>query len=88
MIRDLHQKGWSKTAIAKETGFDRKTISKYLKNGKIPKSSLRKKRGSKLDPFKPYLLQRIQEGTTNCVVVNVKRESTVSPKYGTTVFTN
>lgn len=69
MIRDLHRKGWSKTAIAKETGFDRKTISKYLKNGKIPKSSPRKKRGSKLDPFKPYLLQRIQEGTTNCVVL-------------------
>lgn len=69
MIRDLHQKGWSKTAIAKETGFDRKTISKYLKSGKIPKSKPKDKRGSKLDPFRPYLLQRIQEGTTNCVVL-------------------
>ncbi|AIY04513.1 transposase [Planococcus sp. PAMC 21323] len=30
MIRELHQKGWSLTAIAKETGFDRKTIRKYI----------------------------------------------------------
>ncbi|MEC1894799.1 IS21 family transposase [Cytobacillus firmus] len=69
MIRELHQKGWSKTAIAKETGFDRKTVGKYLKSGKLPQSKSRKKRGSKLDPFKPYLLQRIQEGTTNCAVL-------------------
>jgi transcriptional regulator with XRE-family HTH domain len=31
MIRELYQKGWTQTAIAKETGFDRKTIRKYLK---------------------------------------------------------
>jgi transposase len=69
MIRDLHQKGWTKTAIAEETGFDRKTISKYLQSDQAPKSKPRKKRGSKLEPYKPYLLQRIQEGTTNCVVL-------------------
>ncbi|GER71906.1 hypothetical protein BpJC7_32090 [Weizmannia acidilactici] len=33
MIRELYQKGWTQTAIAKETGFDRKTIRKYLKGG-------------------------------------------------------
>ncbi|WP_421958195.1 terminase gpP N-terminus-related DNA-binding protein, partial [Planococcus citreus] len=30
MIRKLYQKGWSLTAIAQETGFDRKTIRKYI----------------------------------------------------------
>lgn len=30
MIRELHQKGWTKTAIAEETGFDRKTVNKYI----------------------------------------------------------
>lgn len=69
MIRELHQKGWTLTKIAEETGFDRKTIRKYIQAEQLPRSSGRKKRESKLDPYKPYLLQRIQEGTTNCVVL-------------------
>lgn len=69
MIRELHQKGWTKTAIADETGFDRKTVSKYINNDQVPRSSKRKMRESKLDAFKPYILQRIQEGTTNCMVL-------------------
>lgn len=69
MIRELHQKGWTKTAIAEETGFDRKTISKYIKSDEQPKTKRRKKRESKLEAFKPYLLQRVQEGTTNCIVL-------------------
>lgn len=69
MIRELHQKGWTITAIAGETGFDRKTINKYINSEENPKAISRKKRQSKLDPFKPYLQQRIQEGTTNCVVL-------------------
>jgi transposase len=70
MIRELYQKGWTQTAIAKETGFDRKTIRKYLKGDKLPERKVsEKKKASKLDPYKNYLLQRIQEGTTNCVVL-------------------
>jgi transposase len=70
MIRELYQKGWTQTAIAKETGFDRKTIRKYLKEDKLPERKVsEKKRKSKLDPYKSYLLQRIQEGTTNGVVL-------------------
>ena len=70
MIRELYQKGWTQTAIAKETGFDRKTIRKYLKGDKLPERKANgKQKASKLDPYKNYLLQRIQEGTTNCVVL-------------------
>ncbi|MGG3888395.1 terminase gpP N-terminus-related DNA-binding protein [Metabacillus fastidiosus] len=36
MIRDLYQKGWMKSVIAKETGFDYKTIHKYIKNDQLP----------------------------------------------------
>lgn len=64
MIRELRQKGWSLMAIAKETGFDWKTVRKYINAEQLPRSSKRPKRTSKLDPYKPYLLQRIQEGTT------------------------
>jgi transposase len=70
MIRELYQKGWTQTAIGKETGFDRKTIRKYLKGDKLPERKANgKQKASKLDPYKNYLLQRIQEGTTNCVVL-------------------
>lgn len=69
MIRELKQKGWTITAIAKETGFDRKTIRKYLNSETAPQSAQRVKKGSILDPYKPYILERIKEGTTNCAVL-------------------
>lgn len=69
MIRELKQKGWTISAIARETGFDRKTIRKHLEAETAPQSKKRKKRESKLDPYKPYLLERIKEGTTNCSVL-------------------
>jgi len=69
MIRELRNKGWTVTAISKETGFDRKTISRYLNNGAAPTVTQRKSKGSKLDPYKGYLEKRISEGTTNCNVL-------------------
>nr|WP_231860398.1 IS21 family transposase [Bacillus sp. OxB-1] len=69
MIRELKQKGWTISAIARETGFDRKTIRKHLEADKVPQSKKRGKRESKLDPYKPYLMERIKEGTTNCSVL-------------------
>ena len=69
MLRELKQKGWTISAIARETGFDRKTIRKYLEAETTPQSKKRIKRGSKLDPYKAYLLERIKEGTTNCAVL-------------------
>ncbi|KMY42836.1 transposase [Peribacillus loiseleuriae] len=38
MIRELHQKGWTKIAIAQETGFDRKTVSKYINKDQVSQS--------------------------------------------------
>ncbi|WP_256439597.1 hypothetical protein [Sporosarcina sp. 6E9] len=36
MIRELKQKGCTISAIARETGFDRKTIRKYLEAESAP----------------------------------------------------
>ncbi len=69
MIREWKQKGWSVSEIARQTGFDRKTIRKYLNAEASPESKARKSKGSILDPYKPYLLERIKEGTTNCMVL-------------------
>jgi len=64
MIRELKQKGWTISAIARETGFDRKTIQKCLKADTAPQSKKRQPRKSKLDPYKPYLLERIKVRAT------------------------
>lgn len=69
MIRELKQKGWTITAIAKETGFGRKTIRKYLHSDAAPQSKKRATKGNMLDPYKPYILEHIKEGTTNCIVL-------------------
>ncbi|OLS38649.1 hypothetical protein BTR22_03090 [Alkalihalophilus pseudofirmus] len=69
MIRELFQKGWTIKAIAEKTGFDPKTICKYTREDHLPKKKENKKRLSKLDPFKAYILERLKEGTTNCEVL-------------------
>lgn len=70
LIRELHQKGWTQTAISEETGFDPKTIRKYLKDDQLPtKKKKQNRKKSKLEPYKAYILQRISEGTTNCMVL-------------------
>ncbi len=69
MIRELYQKGWTIKAISEETGFDPKTIRKYIKQDTLPERKPVKGKPSKLDPFKSYLLERIKEGTTNCEVL-------------------
>lgn len=55
--------------FSEETGFDRKTIRKYINSEETPSSKSRMKRKSKLYSYKPYLLQRIQEGTTKFAVL-------------------
>ncbi|WP_085521582.1 IS21 family transposase [Tuberibacillus sp. Marseille-P3662] len=69
MIKEFYQKGWSITAISNETGFDPKTIRKYINQDQLPARKTSNNKQSKLDPFKDYLKKRIKEGTTNCVVL-------------------
>lgn len=38
MIRELYQRRWTKSVIAKETGFDRKTIRKYIESDQLPQT--------------------------------------------------
>lgn len=69
MIRELYQKGWTIKAISEKTGFDPKTIRKYINQERLPSKKKVDPKGSKLDPYKPYILQRVKEGTTNCEVL-------------------
>ena len=69
-IGELRRQGLSVYAIAAMTGFDRKTVRKYLANPtQRPRYGPRPKRPSPLEPFKAYLEERLAAGVWNAVVL-------------------
>ena len=69
-IEELRRQGLSVCGIAAVTGFDRKTVRKYLANPeRQPRYGPRQKRPSQLDPFKPYVDERLAAGVWNAVVL-------------------
>ena len=69
-IKELKAQGLSLRAISELTGYDRKTIRRYLIGGnERPVYGPRPPSPSKLDPFKPYLEQRLQAGVWNAQVL-------------------
>jgi predicted transcriptional regulator len=61
VVRDLFNQGWSISGIARETGHSRVTVRKYIHSQVPPKPEKRSKRPSKLDDYKEYIDQRLQE---------------------------
>ncbi|WPZ35871.1 MULTISPECIES: IS21 family transposase [Thalassobaculum] len=60
MILELHRQGLSISAIARESGFDRKTVRRYIERGLEPPSyGPRRPRSRLLDPYTPYLRERV-----------------------------
>ncbi|MCY3819803.1 MAG: helix-turn-helix domain-containing protein [Gammaproteobacteria bacterium] len=60
MIRDLKRQGLGISAIAKQTGLDRKTVRKYLEHGmEAARYGPRRPRPRRLDPYADYLRQRV-----------------------------
>ena len=62
LIRELSSQNLSISEISRQTGFDRKTVRKYLKIKTLPGPQKRPGRKSKLDLFKPYILEKLKEG--------------------------
>lgn len=60
LIQELKRQGLSISAIARQTGLDRKTVKKYLANGlEAPAYSPRKPVVSAVEPHRAYLLERM-----------------------------
>jgi transposase len=60
MIIDLHRQGVSVSAIARQTGLDRKTVRRYIDRGLEPPAyGPRKSRTTLLGPFAGYLRERV-----------------------------
>jgi len=68
-IQELRRQGLSITQIGTLTGFDRKTIRKYLGDPKRPRYGPRPRRGSQLEPFQSYIHERLAAGVWNAVVL-------------------
>lgn len=69
-IEELKRQGLSQRTISELTGYDRKTIRRYLDGGSgTPVYGPRPAAASKLDPFKDYLKERTQAGVWNAQVL-------------------
>jgi transposase len=69
-LKELQRQGISIQVISKLTGWDRKTIRKYMQAaGLAPEYGQRSVPPSKLDAFKPYLEQRLRAGVWNARVL-------------------
>ena len=61
VILDLHRQGLTVSAIARQTGLDRKTIRKYIDRGlEAPVYGPRQPRPRLLEPFEAYLRDRVK----------------------------
>lgn len=68
-VRTLVEQGFSQRAIAQRLGLSRETVRKFAQAEEYPETHQRQ-RGEKrsiLDPYKPYILQRWQQGCRNSV---------------------
>lgn len=61
----LHQRGVSIRAISQQLGVDRRTVRRYVAADAFPEITKRRSKPSILDPWKPYLCQRWDEGCHN-----------------------
>src|SRR5205807_4441608 len=61
-IITLHKQGVKHTDIAAQVGMAERTVREWLSRGDIPYSGPRKQRSRLIDPYKPYLLSRWQQG--------------------------
>jgi len=69
-LKELRRQGMSMRAISRLTGWDRKTIRKYLLlPAGAPIYGPRPRPTSKLDSFKPYLQERLRAGVWNARVL-------------------
>lgn len=69
MIRDLKSKGMNITQIARELDLDRKTVTKWLKSDQLPAYRKKVQRESKLENYKAYIIERMNEGCVNAMVL-------------------
>ncbi len=70
-IKVLERQGRSIAQIMRETGLSRNTVRKYLRGAAKVQYGPREARPCKLDPFKAYLLERIEQARPDWIPASV-----------------
>jgi transposase len=61
VLKNSFGQGISISEIARQTGYSRKTIRKYVTSSRPPAPKKRAKRVSKLDGYREFIISRLQE---------------------------
>jgi transposase len=59
-LRNLHERGWSVSAIARHLGKDRKTVRRYLADPDV-RPGVRQPTGKLIDPYAAYVEARLED---------------------------
>ena len=70
-ISILHRQGESIRGIARQLGVSRNTVRAYLRQNASPVYGPRPDRAFKLDPYKPYIEQRLAAARPHWVPASV-----------------
>ena len=82
MLRDLYRQGLSISEIARQTGYNRRTVNKYVKAKVPPVSRKPSAKPSKLDSYKDYIIQRLNSGPlTACRIYREIQDKVFTGKY-------
>ena len=68
-IQQLRRQGLSVSDIRSLTGLNRRTVRKYLDNPQTPRYAARPAAASVLEPYKPFLKERMAAGVWNASVL-------------------
>ncbi len=85
-VCQLREQGWTLSAIAQQVGLDRNTVRKYVHALAFPERQARPARASVLDPYKPYILKRWNEGCHTAAVIWRELEQQGAACKASTVF--
>ena len=77
MMRNMKEMGMSNRDIAKELGVSRNTVGRMLKKTRI-QDKKRKKRGSKLDPYREKICALIDEHNISLSNPDMSRDGCMS----------
>ncbi|SUA60358.1 Transposase and inactivated derivatives [Oligella urethralis] len=81
-IHVLNKQGYSIKAISRELGIARNTVRKYIRNDDaMPRYQRKSARPSKLDPYKDYLHQRIEQAAPDWIPAAVLYREVVALGY-------
>src|SRR5215467_11892568 len=81
-IRVLARRGMKVREIARQTGLSRNTVRRYLREPERDRYGPRAPRPTKLDPFKVYLVERIEAARPRWIPATVLMRDLQERGYG------